>query len=273
MKTVCSLLILCFSIPSFSGVQSVGKGGGFAEMQAYAIDRSLDQLISHCLKPQNYCALSPEETQIANELNRFLKQPDVDLIQINESCQAPFRHANEQGVVSLDACRLYSKDSSEMGPLPLSHQEIGQLVVSARILTVHPFIPDDALNVLVNKLMVSFQFEDHPVLVPMKAYHFLLHLWSLSTAATQSQLLTIETLHQSHDLTESLHSFLCQSNLQNLSFGEFQFFDSSFGVTGKSQIHWECGGQRLKANLYMDLYFQADNFEKASFSLYQKEEN
>jgi len=275
MKKLIPILIFISAYSTFSpaGVESVGKGGGFAEMQAYAMDRKLPLLLDQCLTTGNFCELSLPEMTVVSDFLKFLKNSKPELLQINETCVEPYFHSEANGFYSVDACQLYTQSQGDFGPLPLPNRNISQLVIEARLRSLPTVLTEDVIHSLSEKLSVGFQFEDRQSIVPVKGFQFRLHLWSLATLGSQSFSVTVETYKNSWDITQQLHkTFKCSAPNFEFKLNDFYFLESQVGATGKSQIQWTCGTQQWQADLYMDLSFQGEELKDASFSLFQKEQ-
>jgi len=260
-----------------AGVGSVGNGGGFAEMQAYQNDRSLNSLLNHCLLPSNLCQLNADEMKAAKELSQILQIKNWDLIEINVTCEAPYLHPNQQNVLSIDSCLLYSKEVSELGPHPLPNLEIARIVFGARLKSANPKIIDSLAQSLSTKLSQAVQFNDLVYFIP-ESGHSRLHVWNLKIGKQMKTELTLETLKFSFDLTPIIESALeCPSeSLKGLEYSTFEFMQASTAaitvatVIAKSKIDWICAGQNFRAQLYLDFIFENQELKSVSPSLYQK---
>jgi hypothetical protein len=276
-----TLMTILATAPTIqAGVSSVGNGGGFAEMQAYQIDRSMISTLDRCLLSSNLCGMTPPEIQATVDLSQTLKNQNWGLIEINVTCEWPYMHPNTKDILSIDSCLLYSKVATDLGPSPLLSIEIAEKVFGARLKSANPQIDPTLAENLCRKLSQVLQFKDQVYVVP-ESGHSRLHVWTLESGNTRKNYVTLETLKSSTDLTSDIEASLaCPNQIpQNLEFQVFQFMPSpptsgkTNSVVAKSQITWNCAGQSYQALLYLDLAFESQELTSISPSLYQKQNN
>lgn len=268
-KLILSLMLL--PLITKAGIESVGNGGGFAEMQAYAIDRGLPTLLKYCAGSRNPCELNEPEQLIVQNLAQSKELLQAPLLRINETCEKPYLHLESNKVYSLDACSLYSESTSAFGPIPLANNEIAAKVIETRVLSFAQDVSNHQAHELAKQLSLALKFEDQQTIIPVNGYIFRLHIWSLQFAKQNLQSLTVETLTRSWDIGSEIEKTLQCSQEFNFHLSGFRFQSSTSGSLGKSEIQWSCGTQKYKALLYLDLYFEDAEMTDLALNLFKKE--
>lgn len=265
-------VLLFLTAVSSSAIQSVGKGGGFAEMKVYAFDRNLSKVVQFCLNSINICNLSSEQISIAQEFALYLNSEANTLTEVNVSCIAPFVHKGFNEKVSIDSCFLYESSTADFGPVPKSNELLFLQVSKAKLLSYNPKFDEPTVESLSQKLLATFQITEKQFPVPVQGLKMRLHITQLAV----DHLITLETYESSYDLTEELVKLLdCDQASLIWNLDSFHFKDSKSGTTGKSQIAWSCGRpdgiQHYRGILYLDITMEKSKVSKLQLQVYQKE--
>jgi hypothetical protein len=275
------LLSLFLAAPVFAsqnaepdGVRVVGKGGGFAEMQAYAFDKNLPNLARICSQQPESCGLLPKEQEVLRTFVLNEKLVLNSLLTINTSCTAPFIHLKSDQSSSVDSCFLYAAKSNEFGPVPKSPAEIGRIVIQLRFTDIlkekmNPFEIED----LTNKLLRDLNFNNQSTVVQAGNRTHKINLWSMDLAGKRSSFLSFENFESSLDLTPDLEASLaCTDKEINWSLRELSVENLSYqeGVV-RGQIEWSCDQQRYRATLTLQLSYQNETIGSFQFSTWGKE--
>lgn len=260
------------------GVRVVGKGGGFAEMQAYAFDKNLPALVKVCEQRPEFCGLSPREQKILQAF--VLRQYEVlnSLLTINPTCVAPYVHLDSI-LGSVDSCYLYESEQTEFGPVPKPLQEIGAAVILIRfVMMLGEQANLDEITTLADKLLRNLDITKQSSIVEAGRQIYKLNLLSLLMGEQQRSFLSFESFQASVDLTENLESSLnCASRdldwtLQNL---RVENLGPDEGRV-QGQIEWSCTlpageQQKYRATLVLNLLYQNETLQSFQFAILGKE--
>ncbi len=266
-------VFLFLTTVSSSAIQSVGKGGGFAEMKVYAIDRNLSKVVQFCLNSVHVCKLNLEQIAITQEFALYLNSDANTLTEVNVSCIEPFVHKGINEKVSIDSCFLYESGIADFGPVPKSNELLFLQVSKAKLLSFNPKFDELTIDSLSQKLLTTFQITEKQFPVPVQGLKMRLHMTQLGI----DQWMTLETFESSYGLTEELVKILdCDRANLNWNLNSFYFKDSKLGATGKSHITWFCrlpGGsiQHFQGILYLDITMEKSKVSKLQLQVYQKE--
>lgn len=275
MRLAVQIAILMISMPMVSeAIRSVGNGGGFAEMQAYAIDKSLMGLVRNCVAIQGACNFLPDQQDILIKLLKFDEATPFSLIRINETCAPPFFHQERSGSVSIDACDLYQNKDSPLGPEPLPYDQIALRVLGSRLRQAIPSIDSRDIGRLSVALFGEFVFEDRQTIIPIDLDEFRMHDWSFRKRNRTQQFLVIEGRTISTDLTTHLENLLeCSATALSWQFRDVHFGDrGNSRSVGSMDAQWSCGPRRFQAALYLDLIFENGDLKNFELFLFRKQE-
>lgn len=257
-----SLLIaasLFLSALAFAGgVVVVGKGGGFAEMQAYEFDQSQRSITTVCLQSNNPCRLTPQEAEWVQALDRDLQDSRRPLLKINVTCLEPMIRRDAEGSVSIEACALYQERTKDLRT-PRDVRDIMKLVLQASLLRVHPQEKPEDLRAVREKLLLAFESvrEARSYPVPQAVSGLTLHDWSVRLGAKTINRLTFEGVTRSVDLTKDLEAQLgCENSLTwDLQTPRFQE-RSTTRTEAQAALAWSCGEQSFRGELLLGLEFE-----------------
>ena len=230
-----------------AGVRGVGGGGGLAEMQTKAIDQNLVPLLQICAGGS--CGLADSDRELLRTLlseGTILNQP----LLINTQCKDPFFHGSG-GSLSVDACFLYQKEGDLFGARPKPAAELAEVVLSLRLAPITEWsIARDLAHRLSHD--VRGQIQHHVFSIGERVYR--LNIWRLQMAAQEWQLLGLEDVKASYDLTGSLREVLaCEHPAWQIR--DLTFQNSADQAQATGQIEWTCRDQRFRGILLLGLSF------------------
>ena len=265
------LLILIFglSVSAQAKIRVVDRGGGFAEMQAYALDKRLPTYAKLCQAAGNPCQLSSQEKSWVDLLVKNETKIVDELIQLNTTCAAPFVHLTDRGY-SVDSCALYLEEVNEFGPQPKSLVEIGQVLLLARISALEGAVMSwPAAQSLAKALLIDLNYSEALYVVDDGKMRHRLNIWSMQAGSEKVTYVSLESPKSSTDLTESfLESLSCkegpvtQWQLDGIQVNKNRVLASA---------RWRCGSREFSAKVGMTFVFQNETLSKAEFLIFGKE--
>lgn len=264
MKSSMKLSTLFFLLLGFygvanAGVRVVGRGGGYAEMQALLINDRIAGFTQGCVQNPIICGL--ESTQ-ATSLGKAISTPL--LLTINPTCIDPV--VQTYGTVSAEiaACALYQDSSSEVKPI----KDIAAWVLTARLMTFDGMSLDKAfaLSQLVFK---SFQQEELSLMFVMDESEVNFHFLQVQLGYVTENVVSLEGREQTFDFTAQVQNILpCYGySLQawKLTRPMARDLGQAQGLI-ETEVSWTCGDQKSWSGK-LQIYFSAPNFEVDPSSL------
>lgn len=242
---------------SQAGVQGVGKGGGFGEMQAIYANLKMSELTQICFGDSNLCDLSLEEKKAI----RIASTLSFDLI-FDPSCGEDRIIVTSQNQARVSSCRLYLTDTISGVVRVQPFNEIASLILVARLM-VSQGDTESAARALSEKIFSSLKQTTHSLAVSLGTGNYLIHANHLEFGPRHQFLLSIEGLTTTIDISPlaygSLECGLSEVTNMNVLLGSATSFDDHT-IFGEAQVNWTCGnGNRFLGT--MQMFLDTKDFE------------
>lgn len=250
MKTLLVLFFNFVSLQSQAGINTVGKGGGFAEMLALKMDRQLSQHLTACLSKPTLCKLSSEGQETALKLTQELTSLQTIPLQFASQCGESPKVTSSQ--VEIPSCLLYTKNPQQE-PVALPVKEISLLVLSVRAEQAG-FSKEKVVGPL-KSIFSDFKLIEDTYVIALGDKRVVLHSTILEKNHYEKERsLVLEVPAESLDLTDLLAQRLCGTEtLKDFQtrFDRAQILNHQ-RVLFDGEISWECSypyNQTFKAKI------------------------
>jgi hypothetical protein len=198
------LCLFFAGLPSLAGVQGVGKGGGFGEMQAIYSNLKMRELTHVCFQDTNPCDLTEAQ---AEEL-AAASSVEFDLV-LDPTCTHQEIQVLAHNKAQISSCRLYTLGLDTLGPRVKSFREIAGLVLATRLVASQNESEVRALA-LSEKIFLNMTQENQSLAISLSTGNYLIHANHLAFRSSDQILFSVEGHSITHDLTASVDvSLLC----------------------------------------------------------------
>ncbi len=263
-----------------AGVQSVGRGGGFGEMQALLFNQRMWTLLSPCLAGVVSCVRPGREFQLLKAaLDPVLEVSHPFELAIRPKCEETPFVVQGQRSATLDFCALYLWSSPTNPPLVIDTGEIGAWVLATRLFE-NGVSSEEAIDVAF-RAFSGFQYSQNDLRINLQTGELILHASLSQFGEVQWRSLSLEDSNKTHDLTQDLGTqFRCETGTEpepeSESESESEMASESAGLewslnqltsqelrSGAGRIHgdlsWICRGQKWQGQLEILFTTQASS--------------
>lgn len=195
---------LCFASPGRAGIESVGKGGGYAEMQAVWINLNLETLTRACTMAPERCGLSaPEAARLASAA-----QGAFDL-ELSPACEAETIQVFNADSARLASCVLYfpPPQGSAGSPQVKSFKDIAAWVLGVRLMARTAASFGDAF-LLANRVLSDATQDDVQAVLSLDHFEAVFHDLTLRYANGEDRLISIEGRTKTFEITDLIRQAL-----------------------------------------------------------------
>ncbi len=247
------LALLLMMLNAHAGVQGVGKGGGFGEMQAYSANITMGRQVSACVKSPAVCEFTFQEASLIERA----AMASVDL-QFDPTCRQSGVEVLSSRQVRISSCELY-----QVGPHPKvkSFSEIAALVLQARLMATQSL---DSTN---SSRLAQTVFRDvaqdlESISVQLVFGNFFFHTLKVQTRASSETFVSLEGKTTTVDLSGHVLSALdCREpSAVQLDFADVQVLSENQAVA-LGRIEWDCSASGSFAG-ELQVYFTARQDEE-----------
>ncbi len=256
MKVAVIIFFILVSLLAVGGVQTVGKGGGYGEMQAILANQRMHSFVQVCLTQPKICNLSAEEVA---RLNRSTSKNFK--LEIDPTCQVnPFEilHADHAKV---SACELYNQFQPTETPVAKSFKEIASFILMVRIMA-HEKLHKTESALLAQKVLSDLAQVEHSLSINVPAGNFIFHFVEVSTPKSFQNLFSIEGNKISVDVSNTVGSaFNCEALTEKPQIQLLNFKNvGEHSAIVELRAEWSCGSN-IKYNGLLQIYFETDSAE------------
>jgi len=236
------IFVIQFQSKIFAGVQSVGNGGGYGEMQAYYSEQLLPDLLEKIIAKGTLTAQQSENARLLR-----VKLSNVSQLSISTDCTG-------QGILTinnrlvLESCALYQKDI--FGKIQkIDFKEIVRLVLRfyAKLSKI------DDITELEKKMLLSLQISDSKSYF-IYSLDLLFHLDKFNYSESQSFIWSLENSKATYSLNTLFNQAIgCQEKtfLQQVKDIESTSIVNKFLITGR--LNWNCNSNFNSGLFYLIL--------------------
>jgi hypothetical protein len=235
------------------GVRTVGKGGGYAEMQAILINSQMAFWSEVCLKTPAPCGL-------ANEEARRLKAATAGsfTLDVNPQCTEPAIAIHAPDAATLASCVLY-RDGEAVAK---DFRDIAGWVLVARLMASQGDSLESA-QVLALKVFRDYQQQEQRLAVSLSESTVLFHSLQVKRDSESYNIISLEGKTSAFDITPQIENLLgCGPGaLELLGINPlgFQELAPTKGVV-ETELEWRCrAASPYRATL--QLFFAAPQSE------------
>lgn len=258
MKSSMKLSTLFFLLLGFygianAGVRVVGRGGGYAEMQALLINDRIAVLTEVCIQNPSACGLdSNQATNLAQAVSTPL------LLTVNPTCTNPTVQTYGSLSAEIAACALYLDSSSEVKEF----KYIAAWVLTARLMAFDGLLQDEAYA-LAQMVFESFQQEELSLMFVMDVSEANFHFLQVQQGNQTQNVVSLEGRERTLEITTEVENTL------SCEYGNVLTWKLSRPTTrdlGQAQglietdVHWTCADQQAWSGK-VQIYFSAPDFE------------
>lgn len=233
----------------------VGKGGGYAEMQAILINSKLELLTEVCTTTPAACNLSNQEAAnlqqaVAGSFN----------FKVNPGCFDPSVQIQSSSVGMVSACALYHDDSSAAKEF----KDIAAWVLTTRLMAVSGLSLSEAYA-LAEKVFAQYSQVENSLMMNLSEADAVFHFLQIQVGSYNTNVVSLEGRTRTLEITDLVQARLnCEnSELQNWTLRRSTARDlgNAQGLL-ETEVQWTCANQTSwtgKLQIYFAaLYFEID---------------
>ncbi|MNJ94908.1 hypothetical protein D3C87_126120 [compost metagenome] len=229
------ILILLLAGVSHAGVRTVGKGGGYAEMQAILINSQMSLWSEICLSNPEACKLSNEEVSL---LTSSLSSPFV--LEMNPECAEPTITVLNKNAASIASCALYQDNQA----IAKNFSEIATWVLAARLMAIQNMPLKSATDIAL-KIFQKYEQREQRLAIVLSGSSALVHFLQIQRESAIHNIVSIEGKSSAVDITPLVQEVLtCEGGSLhhwNLNLLSAQELDPTKAFV-ESEVAWQCTG-------------------------------
>ncbi len=229
----------------------VDNGGGFAEIQMYALEQKIPSFLGLCLQTRNPCQLKTQDQKLIQNLLKDILSQNTSRIEIAQTCQSPTGLVAVNGTLFVEACALYQALPNGK-VLPKNPDELFLLLLQFYAHAMQIEGANETFLQLSQNLRWLSQktvaFQGNKYLLHQDVFQWLNQAMSLVALETQERTIDLSPLFQSQIQCRLSHIALSGVRVQTLENNE---------VLLLGKLHWSCasttGIQDFTLHLAKDL--------------------